>query len=340
MRRADFAAIVRVGWLLFLISAGCVPSLPNGKPRAPNKVVPASYGEKADQENSALVKWNEFFTDPKLNELIATALKNNQELNILSQEVYLAQYELMSRKGEYWPKVGFQAGVGIEKVGRHTSQGAADEANGVPEHLPDFMFGFTASWEIDIWGKLRNAAKAAAARYLSSQEGRKFAVTVLVGEIASAYYELVRVCSSPRCRSAMFSSAICAAAAAAMVTRRRPSSSSSARRATQCASTPKPANVATVGRRYARRSLARIGTRRRPTLGRYHRRALRAVRGWSAHPSASGSPVPIAPSIPPKRSRRAPSRSQAADEKARATGTPRLGSGAGEIGCHVAVSGA
>lgn len=85
----------------------------------------------------------------------------------------------------------FRAGVGIEKVGRYTSQGAADEANGVPEHLPNFGFGFSASWELDIWSKLRNAARAAVARYLATSEGRKFAVTVLVREIATSYYELM-----------------------------------------------------------------------------------------------------------------------------------------------------
>jgi len=76
-------------------------------------------------------------------------------------------------------------------VGGYTSQGFADELTGVPVNLGNFAFGLTASWELDIWGKLRNAANAADFRYLASIEGRKFMVTQLVGEIARSYYELI-----------------------------------------------------------------------------------------------------------------------------------------------------
>jgi NodT family efflux transporter outer membrane factor (OMF) lipoprotein len=187
----------RAGLLIVLVASGsgCLPKLPHGKARTPNTAVPDNYGGQsgapADSTNSAQVKWSEFFTDPKLTVLIDTALKNNQELNIIAQEIDVAQSEIVARKGEYWPKVSAGVGAGIEKVGKYTSQGAADEANGVPEHLPDFALGFKASWEIDIWGKLRNATKAATMRYLASQEGRKFAITMLVGEIANSYYELM-----------------------------------------------------------------------------------------------------------------------------------------------------
>ena len=61
----------------------------------------------------------------------------------------------------------------------------------MPEPLPDFMAGAFANWEVDIWQKLRNAKKAATARYLASVEGRNFMVTNLVAEIANSYYELL-----------------------------------------------------------------------------------------------------------------------------------------------------
>jgi NodT family efflux transporter outer membrane factor (OMF) lipoprotein len=189
MRRTSLAACAGLAWAL--LASACIPTLPHGKPRAPNTVVPPSYAGQADATNSAQMKWGEFFTDPKLNALIDTALKNNQELNIVSLEVDIAQNEIMARRGEYLPKVGFRAGAGIDKVGQYTSQGASDDANGVAANLPSFAFGFTASWEIDIWSKLRNATKAATLRYLASKEGRNFAITMLVGEVANAYYELV-----------------------------------------------------------------------------------------------------------------------------------------------------
>lgn len=189
MTRTRLATYVGLLWIVF--AAACIPTLPNGKARSANTFVPPSWGGRVDAANSAQMKWSEFFTDPKLNTLIDTALKNNQELNIVSLEVDIAQYEIGARRGEYLPKVAVGIGAGIEKVGAHTSQGVSDEAHGVPQHLPNFALGFSASWEIDVWSKLRNATKAATLRYLATKEGRNFAVTRVVSEVANSYYELV-----------------------------------------------------------------------------------------------------------------------------------------------------
>jgi NodT family efflux transporter outer membrane factor (OMF) lipoprotein len=83
-----------------------------------------------------------------------------------------------------------QAGAGVEKVSAYSSQGASDLANGLPEPLGTMGAGLVASWEVDVWKRLRNASKAARMRYLASIEGRSFAVTRLVAEIADSYYEL------------------------------------------------------------------------------------------------------------------------------------------------------
>jgi outer membrane protein TolC len=125
--------------------------------------------------------------------LIDTALDNNQELNIQLQEIIIAKNEVSASEGEYVPRVSAVAGAGIDKVGKHTSQGVSDEAHGLPENLQSYGFGLQASWEVDIWNKLRDRAKAAAYRYLASIEGRNFIVTQIVAEIAKSEYELVGV---------------------------------------------------------------------------------------------------------------------------------------------------
>jgi NodT family efflux transporter outer membrane factor (OMF) lipoprotein len=169
-------------------------------PREPNRKVPGSYGSAStgappppEAPSVAKTKWSDFFTSPELKTLIDAALKNNQELNLRLQEIIIARSEVGARRGELWPKVNARVGAGIEKVGKYTSQGQADEANGVAANLPDFAFGLTASWEIDIWGKLRNAVKAANLRYLSSIEARNFMVTQIVAELARTYYELIAI---------------------------------------------------------------------------------------------------------------------------------------------------
>ncbi|MBI0398542.1 MAG: TolC family protein [Cytophagales bacterium] len=162
-----------------------------------NKSVPDSFNSSTDTTNSALTNWREFFPDPNLIALIDTALANNQELNILLQEIAVDNNEILARKGEYLPFVNIGAGAGLEKDGEYTRHGAVDESlniregQAIPEPLPDFMVGAFASWELDVWKKLRNGKKAAVARYLSSVEGRNFMVTNLIAEISNAYYELM-----------------------------------------------------------------------------------------------------------------------------------------------------
>ncbi len=183
------------GIILILIGfASCVPAV---KQKTANKNVPVVYNNSADTINSANVQWKEFFTDPYLNALIDTALRNNQELNIVMQEINVAQNDVRARKGEYLPFVDLMAGAGVEKVARYTRSGSV-EANseiepgkGFPEPLPDFMVAANFSWQVDIWKKLRNAKQAAMLRYLATTEGRNFTITHLVAEIADAYYELM-----------------------------------------------------------------------------------------------------------------------------------------------------
>lgn len=174
-------------------STGCVPALVRNRPMEPDTQTPERFpGQQAsDESNVGARSWEDVFTSPSLRKLIDEALSKNQELNIQLQELIIAQNEASARRGEYLPKVRAGAGAGVEKVGTFTSRGASDEALGLPKHLGDFSFGLIASWEVDVWGKLRNEAAAADFRYQASVEGRNFMVTQLVAEIARSYYDLL-----------------------------------------------------------------------------------------------------------------------------------------------------
>jgi NodT family efflux transporter outer membrane factor (OMF) lipoprotein len=181
--------------LMSLILNGCaVPALVEKNARTD---VPTSYNQSTDTTNTAQVIWKQYFDDPYLNVLIDSALQNNQELNITLQEINIAQNEVSAKRGEYLPFVGLGASTGIDKVGRYTRNGALEANNEIkpgkefPEPLGDLMLGAYATWEVDIWHKLRNSKKAALTRYLSTVEGKNFMVTNLVAEIANAYYELL-----------------------------------------------------------------------------------------------------------------------------------------------------
>ncbi len=165
--------------------------------KSANAAVPASYSNSQDTTSTAQVKWMDFFTDPYLTALIDTALQNNQELNITQQEIEITRNEVRARKGEFLPSVGLRGAAGVDKVARFTNIGALEATTDIkpgkemPEPLQDYMVGAYATWEVDIWRKLRNAKKSAVSRYLASVEGRNFMVTNLISEIAENYYELL-----------------------------------------------------------------------------------------------------------------------------------------------------
>jgi outer membrane protein TolC len=128
--------------------------------------------------------------------IIDTALKNNQELNIALREIEIDKNEIQARKGEYLPFVNLAGVTGVEKTGRYTWDGLSEEdlkANPEkgPKYIGDFRTGVYASWELDVWKKLRNAKKSAVVKYYSTIEGRNFMVTNLISEIAGSYYELL-----------------------------------------------------------------------------------------------------------------------------------------------------
>lgn len=181
--------------LTLVLFTGCAPAITN---QVENRELPDAYkGRGTDSSSIAQVAWKHYFADTLLNALIDSALVRNQELNIMKQEINIAQNEVRARKGEYLPFVGIRAGAEVDKPGGYTWQGSIEKnveiTNGpdVPAKLTNLGFGLSASWEIDAWKKLRNAKAAAVERYLGSIEGRHFAVSNLVAEIAASYYELV-----------------------------------------------------------------------------------------------------------------------------------------------------
>ncbi|WP_090335560.1 TolC family protein [Dyadobacter koreensis] len=194
MRNKKIINWVGITLIALTYTACSVPSLVQ---KTENKVVPVSYKGSQDSTNSGKVSWKVFFTDTALNALIDTALVNNQELNITMQEIEISKNEVMARKGEYRPFVSLGGAAGVEKASRYTLPGATEEITEIkpgkktPDPLSDFRFGASATWEIDIWHKLRNAKKAAVSRYLASVEGKNFMMTNIVSEIANNYYELL-----------------------------------------------------------------------------------------------------------------------------------------------------
>ncbi|WP_139958409.1 TolC family protein [Flavicella sediminum] len=195
MNNIDIRKICLVGVVALLMLNSCVPTKTI---RKANTVVPTRYdNQRIDSVNTVMMSWKDYFSDEKLIALIDSALVKNQELNIMSQQLNIAKNEIQAKKGEYLPFVNVYTGADVDKVGAYTRNGAVEknlnvyENEAFPEPLANYTLGLSASWELDIWKKLRNGKKAAVLDYLGTVEGKNFMITNLVSEIANTYYELI-----------------------------------------------------------------------------------------------------------------------------------------------------
>lgn len=119
------------------------------------------------------LKWFELFKDTVLNNLIAEALANNYDLANAVLRIEQAQSSYGIAKADLLPSFGYSAKAELN----HPSANA-------------FNVMGTASWEIDFWGKLRHANKAAYAQLLASEEGKKTITTTLISNVATLYFQM------------------------------------------------------------------------------------------------------------------------------------------------------
>jgi len=200
MMRIKSMRLAVIASLAIMAQACAIPSI-NTK-NADTKL-PDSYGQTSNitqsgaEQTVAKVDWHTFFDDVNLQRLIETGIANNKEVNILAQRISVAANEIQARQGEYKPFVTIGGGADVEKSARYTRNGTVEEQldikNGqaFPDPLGNYQFGMHASWELDVWKKLRNATKVATMEYMATVEGRNFLITNLVAEIGNAYYELI-----------------------------------------------------------------------------------------------------------------------------------------------------
>jgi multidrug efflux system outer membrane protein len=129
--------------------------------------------------------WWEQFGDPVLNELVATALRENKDLMIATARVdeFAGNYGFV-RSGLF-PQVG----AGYEAK-RQRDISAVVVGAGEGATYNSYSAVLNASWEIDIWGRIRRQTEAANAQLLASEEGRRGVILSLVGSVAGAYINL------------------------------------------------------------------------------------------------------------------------------------------------------
>ena len=129
-----------------------------------------------DTTNIASMSWREMFTDQELQSLIETGLQQNTDLNVARLRVEAAEATLMTAKLSYLPSLGINA------------EGGGSRYDGVTAKT--YNVGASASWELDIFGKLTAAKRGAVAALQGSRDYQQAVQTQLIATIADSYYTL------------------------------------------------------------------------------------------------------------------------------------------------------
>lgn len=164
----------------------------------------AFTGRDSVASTAPAMSWNAYFNDPVLRQLVDSALSGNPDVLTGLQRIRIARANRRIAGGALLPSINGVASAAGERYGDYTMNGVGNwDANLSPnivndpsKRIPvspttDYFLGLRSTWELDIWGKLRDRRQAAQERFLGSVDGQQWFVTQVVSEVASRYYELL-----------------------------------------------------------------------------------------------------------------------------------------------------
>ena len=136
---------------------------------------------KAQSASYADLPWWQVFKDPKLQELIRTALKQNYDLEIATERINAARAQLAVTRSSLFPQVG--AGANFNGGKENTFQSKHNFLTLVGD----------AAFQLDFFGRLRRATEAARAQLLATDDARQTVVLTLVSDVANDYFTLLQL---------------------------------------------------------------------------------------------------------------------------------------------------
>ena len=125
----------------------------------------------------AEMSWREFFTDPLLQQLIEQALANNTDLNTARINVEKSQISLRTKKLAFLPSLYFSPQGSFSKFGSES-------------WTRSYTIPLDVSWDVDLFGSLRNKKRAAQAALLQAQMAEESTRSNLISSVAQEYFYL------------------------------------------------------------------------------------------------------------------------------------------------------
>jgi outer membrane protein, multidrug efflux system len=174
-----------IAFVLCCAASGCMFG-PNYS--RPGVETPQAYRFAAGEvAATADVEWWKGMNDPVLDALIAEALANNQTVKIAAANVGQAAAVLSTTRSAFFPQVGYNAAGTRQKLSQNS---LALLPPGVPNPATTYQALAGASWEIDLWGRVRRLSESAQANLLATEEARRGVILSLVATVANSYLQL------------------------------------------------------------------------------------------------------------------------------------------------------
>jgi outer membrane protein, multidrug efflux system len=175
------------------ILAACVAAALAGCTVGPNYVRPTvdtppawriDYPKAADVAN---LKWWEQFGDPVLNQLVETALRDNRDLRVAAARVDQFIGALTATGSQLYPQIGYGADA---SRARASAVGQPPLPPGANPYFSLYQVSLGASWQLDLFGRVRRLTEAAQAQVYASEQGQRGVVLSLVSAVATSYIAL------------------------------------------------------------------------------------------------------------------------------------------------------
>jgi len=156
--------------------------------RRPGLDIPGSYRtEIREAADTANTEWWRQFGDPALDAMIDEALANNRNVRIAAAKVEEASGILVQARAPIFPQASYS---GTAERQRATEYGATPLSAAIPNPQTAYQVLAGASWEIDLWGRIRRLTESAQANLLATEYARRGVILSLVASVASTYLEL------------------------------------------------------------------------------------------------------------------------------------------------------
>jgi len=145
-------------------------------------------GLPADAAKMDNANWWKLYGDPVLDQMIAEALAHNEDIRLASARIEEATAQATLADVELEPTLSATFTPSITRI---TQRGPMPVFGGMPPTNRDHVLRINASYELDLWGKLRGARAAARADLLASTEARDTVRNTLTAQVAQSYFALL-----------------------------------------------------------------------------------------------------------------------------------------------------